>query len=478
MVLTRRNVLWSLPAAVVGLAGFASCRARGLAGPSEGASDDEATFLAAVKAGDEAEVRRRLAEKPSLASARDAAGLSALLHAHLAGHPEIAKVLRGAGLELDLAECVFEEDWKRLGELAALDPTAPNALHPIGGNLLYAGALAGSPDLYRLRALGCIRDAAPNGGSGFTPARIAMEQLTLPGALIAASDLLGNGSDPNARQRGGDSVLHGAVRRRSELLVRLAVRKGSNVAARDDAGRTALALARELGWAEGVALLEGEARLPRDYRASRFLLDANHEPVKRPDLTDVAQATQNEVTGSSHGNLEKLRSLVAPDPRLIFSVSTDDELAIEAGAHVGNRDTMRFHLDHGAPLSLPTAVSIGDAATARFLLDRDPLLVHERGAHDFALMHYAAIGGGGVEFAELLHSRGAEIDQETVGLTTLHWSVRRGLPDLTVWLLEKGADVEAVAYKWDRRGQTPLQVALADGDEQQATLLRAEGARG
>jgi ankyrin repeat protein len=478
MQISRRSVLRTLPIALAGLAIASSNLARGFAATGDPTQDESLTFLAAVKAGDEAEVKRRLAAQPSLAAVRDAAGLSALLHAHLAGHPQIAALLKNTGLELDIVECVFEEDWKRMTALAERDPAAPNALHPIGGNLLYAGALAGTHDLYRIRTLGADRDGAPSGGSGLTPARAAMNQRTIPGAVIAACDLLGNGSSANTRQRGGDSVLHGAVRRRSEYLVRLAVRKGADVTARDDAGRTAVALARELGWSEGVALLEAHDKIPRDHRASRFLLDANREPVKRPDLSDVPQAVQNQVTGSSHAKLAQLREFVEKDRRLVYSISTDDELAIEASAHVGNRDLMRYHIDHGAPLSLPTAVSIGDIEMVRFHLDRDPLLVNERGAHDFALMHYAAIGGGGVEFAALLHERGAAVDQESQGLTTLHWSVRNDLPELTVWLIEHGAQLETVAYKWERAGQTPLQVALEDRNERQAKILRDAGARG
>jgi ankyrin repeat protein len=304
-----------------------------------------------------------------------------------------------------------------------------------------------------------------------------MEQRTLVGAETAATDLLSNGSSPSSRQRDGDTVLHGAVRRRSERLVRLAVRKGADVAAKDDWGRTAQAMAREIAWPEGVALLADHAKIPRDHRASRYLLDANREPVKRADMREVPQAVQNDVTGYSHAKLAKLRPLVEGDRRLVWSISTDDELAIEASAHVGNSDAMRFHLDHGAPLSLPTAVSIGDAAMVRFLLERDPLLVHERGAHDFAAMHYAAIGGGGVDLAEILHAHGADVDQESHGLTALHWSVRNDLPELTEWLIEKGADVETVSWRWDRNGQTPLQVAARDGLEAQAQLLRKAGAK-
>lgn len=471
MEFSRRNVLCGLPAAWIGIAGVKS-------GFLRAPQDHSKAFLAAVQAGDEAEVRRLLSSHPYLAGSSDAAGVSALLHAHLSGHPAIAALLREHDLELDIAECVFEEDWKRMTELAKSDPALPNKLHPIGGNLLYAAALAETSDHYRIRSLGCDRDGAPEGGSGFTPARIAMDHRTLPGAVIAASDLLGNGSGANAPQKGGDSVLHGAVRRRSECLVRLAVRKGAKVDARDAAGRTPKELARELGWSEGVTLLEDPSKLARDHRASRFLLDANREPVVRPDLSDVPQETQNQVTGSSHAKLKRLQELVGADRRLVFSVSTDDELAIEACAHVGNREIMRFHLDHGAPMSLPTAVSMGDLAMARHLLDRDPLLVNERGAHDFALMHYVAIGTGQVEVAELLHAHGAAIDQESVGLTALHWSVRRDRLDLTAWLIAHGADVDAIEYRWEGRAQTPLQVALADGNERQAKLLRDAGARG
>lgn len=477
MSLTRRQILCATPFAIAGLASIASTRSVFRAAFGERASDDAEAFLAAVVAGDEALVRKMLEDRPALASARDKAGLSAMLHAHLAGHPQIAKILRERGVEPDIAECVFEEEWKRMEELAQKDPSSVNALHPIGGNLLYAGALAGTWELWRIRGLGAGRDDAPSGGSGFTPARAAMEQRTNEGALIAATDLLSNGSSVQSRQRGGDSVLHGAVRRRDGRLVRLAVRKGADVDARDDAGRTPQALARELGWSEGATLLEKHAQLPRDRRSSRFLLDANRAKVVRPDLRDVPQALQNRATSASHAKLATLRELVAQDPRLIFSVSTDDELAIEACAHVGNREIMRFHLDHGAPCSLPTAVSLGDTAMVKHLLDLDPLLVNERGAHDFALMHYAAIGGGGVELAALLHERGVPIDQESAGLTTLHWSVRRDLPELTTWLIEHGADIAALNYRWDRRGQTPLQVALEDGLEKQAKLLRDAGAK-
>jgi ankyrin repeat protein len=421
--------------------------------------------------------RSLLSADATLARATDSLGRSAFVLAHLHGHLPIAELLLAAGIELDLVEAVLAEDWERFEALAERRPDLLNAHHPIGGTPLHAMGLVGSHVGWRLRAQGCLPDARPEGGSGFTPARTALESHNLNWALIGLTDHCSNGSDVNARQRGGSSVLHGAVQRRSERLVRLAIRKGAEVEARDAEGRTPGDLAADLGWTEGVRLLAAHRGLPRDHRASRFARNASGEPIEFPDLSDVSRSTQSEVTRASHFNLARVRELIAKDPRLVFSLSTDDELPIEACAHTGARDIIRFYLDSGAPLSLPTAVSLGDVEQVTALLEADPLLVHERGAHDFPPLWYAAVGGGSAEMAELLMGLGVEVDQQSMGTTTLHWSARIGDLDLAAQLIEAGADLEAVGYLWDRDGQTPYQVAVAE-DSPVAKLLREAGARG
>jgi len=449
-------------------------------GPSPGPDDpqgDDDPFLAAVCRGDRQQVHTMLAADRQLAGTRDAAGRSALVLAFLHGHERIAARLLAAGIELDIVEAVLAEDWDRFEQLRTAHPERMLALHPIGGTPLHAAALVGSLDLWRLRGHGCAPDFVPGGGNGFTAARTAMLSADPRWARIALTDLCSNGADVNARQAGGRSILHGAVERRDTVLVRLAIRKGARVDALDDHGRTAAELAGELGWAGGAALLAQADRLPRDNRSSRFALDANRQPVVPADLSDVPQALQSTVTGSSHFAFDKVRDLLAADARLTFSVSSDDELAIEACAHTGHHDLMRLHLDHGAPLSLPTAVSLADADSVRFWLARDPSLVHERGAHDFPLLHYAVLGGGSVAMAELLHEHGASLDQESAGTTALHWCVRRDDRELARWLIEQGADPEPVGFRWHRAGQTPLQVAFADDREPMVALLRECGAR-
>ncbi len=477
-LLSRRRVLALLGAGAAGVL-IPGCAAMGNARHATPlAPSRRDAFLAAVQRGDAAAVERMLDEDAALARATDGAGRSAFVLAYLAGHPAIGALLRRRGLELDVVEAVLAEDWKRVEALAAAHPEIMNAAHPIGGNPLYASALVGGNDQYRLRALGCASDGRPDGGSGLTPGRAAMDCRDPLGAWLAATDVLSNGGHVDAPQAGGDSVLHGAVRARDARLVRLAIRKGASVEARDDAGRTPRALAEELEWRQGVELLKGHATIPRDHRASQFAFDASREPFTLQRIDDLSDRGARVITGLSHFDRTRVESLLAAEPRLIHAISTDDELAIEACGHTGQRDIIRLHLDHGAPLSLPTAISLGDLAHARWLLDNDPRLVHERGPHDFPVMWYPAIGGGSVEAAELLLSRGAPLEQESGGETALHWAALRGHAELVRYLVGRGADLEAVGYRQDRAGRTPLQLALSKDRDDAAKALRELGARG
>ncbi|HEX9795092.1 MAG TPA: ankyrin repeat domain-containing protein [Planctomycetota bacterium] len=367
---------------------------------------------------------------------------------------------------------ILAEDWERVEALAAADPGLMNAAHAIGGNPLYASARVGGVEQYRLRSLGCDSDGRPEGGDGRTPGRAAMECADPVGAWIAGIDLLSNGGDVNAPQRDGDSVLHGAVRARDARLVETVLRKGGAADARDAQGRTPLELAGQLRWSEGAALLRNHAAVPRDHRASRMVFNASREAFTLLGIDEVPAAVQSQITGRSHFDAKFIAEQLGKNPRLVHSISTDSELAIEACGHTGARPVIRIHLDHGAPLSLPTAISLGDLEHARWLLQGDPLLVHERGPHDFPVLWYPAIGQGSVAAAELLLEFGAPLEQESGGETALHWAALRGHPDLCVFLVEHGADPRAVGYRQDRSGRTPVQLAQDNGHGAAESVLR------
>ncbi len=433
-------------------------------------------FFEAVRRGDLEEVRRLLAERPELLGAGDEAGRSAVVCAFLAGRAEVAGLLLERGFEPDLVEAAMIPDWKRVEHLARARPELLDAAHPVGGTALYAAARMGREGLWRLQSLGANSDANPRGDAGVTPAYGALECPGAVDALFAAVDLLSNGAHANAAQRGGDSLLHAGARRGDPALVRYLLRRGADAAARDAQGRTPLEVARALGQAAAVGLLEHPEEVPRDDTSARWRYDASGGEVEWPDLSGVSLDTRHTVTVPSHFDLARVRAAVDPDPRLAFAKSSQDELGVEAASHTGRREIALYHLDHGVPMSLCTAISVGDLGRARALLAEDRRRVHERGPHDFALLWYVSIGGGSVEAAELLLEFGADLEQESRGSTVLHSAAERGQRDLAAFLLEAGADPSPVGYSEERVGETPLQIAQRSGHAALVALLKEHGA--
>jgi ankyrin repeat protein len=473
---TRRHFLRT---GLVAGAVLVAARVAHAAGPgprSGGDAERRARFLAAIVAGREAEVAALLAEEPALVNAADDAGRSALVLAYLAGQEPVAATLRLHGAAIGLIEAVMIPDWDRATELGTADPAALDAWHPVGGSSLYASVRAGRDDTYILQDLGADPDANPRGRFGVTPAFGAIECRHPGDALRCLVALLSNGAHVNAPQREGDTLLHAAARRGDPALVRYLLRRGADWRVRDARGHSALAQAEAAGHAAVVALLRQPELVPRDDTSLRYAFDASGGAVVWPDLSDVPQKEQSAVTGPSHAKLDKVKAAVGQEPRRSFSRSTQNELAIEACGHTGNREIMRYHLDHGVPQSLCTSISIGDLPRAKALLAAHPTAIHERGPHDFALLFYAAIGGGSVEAAELLLDAGVPVNQESQGTTALHWAADRGQLDLVRFLAERGADLDAVGYKFDRNGQRPLQLALESGEADMVKLLEDLGA--
>lgn len=454
---------------------LAGCRATRGSRRTATAEAGDGPFLDAVRAGDAAEVRRLASLAPELVDAADAEGRSALVVAYLFGHQEVADALLERSPRIGLVEAVMIPDWERAEELAAEDPGQLDAWHPVGGTALYAAARMGHTGFFKLQFLGADPDGNPR-GDGVTPAFGALECEVWADAVRSATSLLSNGADVNAPQNGTSTLLHAAARRGDPYLVRYLIRRGANVAARDGEGRTARDVAERLGKTEAADVLANHARIARDDFTLRYKYDASGAPVVWPDTADVAPALLRSITEPSHFDLARVKELVDPDPRLSFGRSRQDELAVEACGHTGNRAIALYHLQNGVPQSLVTSLSIGDVARARELLTENPGSIHERGPHDFAPMWYTAIGGGGVAAAELLLELGADVNQESQGATALHWAVGRDRRDLVHFLVERGARLDAVSYRRIREGETPLQVAVVRGRDELARDLKALGA--
>ncbi len=466
----RRHFLSALGATVA---------SAGLTSPLAAAARDRSReFIRAVVDGDLARVRAMATNDSTLVYARDDAGRSVYVLAHLHGHDRVAAFLADQGILMDALEATLARNWERVDEIGATAPGAFNLDHPAGGTALWAATWSGvGRDMWRLQQYGADPDANPRGDQGVTAVRAAVAMPDPWAALEAAAHLLGNGGGANAPQRDRSSILHGAAASGSTDLVRLVLRKGGDPDATDTAGRTPLAVAEGLGHADVAALLRDHESVPRDHRTSRFAYRADGSAYRADEIRAVNTRLQSRVVGVSHGNEEATRALVSDDPTLAHSISYVDEGAVEAAAHTGRRPIVRYLLEAGAPYSLPTAATMDDLPWARRLLDEDPRRVWERGAHDFPLMWYPAIGGGSVAMAELFLDRGADVEQEHTGTTGLHFAVRGGQAELVSFLLDRGADPDAIGRRFRREGETPLDHAIARDQPRIVQLLESAGAR-
>lgn len=446
------------------------------ASPSRPATAVE-RFFAAIDRGDAHTIAAMLRADPSLLAAHDARGCSPFTAAVLADHALVAELLRARGARLDLTESAWVGDWPRFTELAAAHPQAIEAEHPLGATVMIAAARSGrGHELWRVYGANATPNPARPDPSTPSPLRAALDVGSLATAELTAATLLSNGADPNAREPSGSTALHAAAARGSLELVELLLRKGADVHAHDDHGRRPLDLAAREG--PVVDMLEGRAGPPRDHVALRRAFDVDHRPYRPAAIDDLPIDARAGFVGLGHARFDELRVRLAAEPRLVHAQATNTEMAVDAAGHTGRVDIVEHLLAHGAPLSMVSAVVLGDARLVARLLDEAPDRIHERGPHDFALLWYASIGGGNLDMAELLIDRGAHVEtQHYLGTTALHFAALAGQLELAALLLEHGARVDRPGRKFGGEPQTPLQLAVEAGHTRMATLLRDRGGR-
>lgn len=430
------------------------------AGPGEAPPDspdgllDSQRFRQAVEQGDLSRVKGYLERDPALASSRDEKGRSVFVLASLAGHAEVAEALRPRLGSLDLVEAVLAGDAKRVGELIEQHPRLVNEIHPAGGSAVHMAVRRGRTDLvFAMLRPGPdfnLPSAAPE---SLTPLRLAVDHPDPARAEELVDAMIGNGANPNAPQGDGVAPLQAALK----------------------AGRTEIVRMLAFNDAEGA-----DPHLPRKHRTSRFLSTADGSRFERPEQPAYPWPVINEYVGVAHGNLARMKELLDLYPKLLHANASWDELAVEAGAHVGFKDGVRFLLDRGAPAALPTAAMMGMTAHVKRLLAEDRGRIWDCGAHNMPLMWFPAIGGGEVdhlEIARLLLDAGADPNAHKRGQTALHWAARGGQMEMAELLLARGARVDAPA-KTPEGDKTPLAFALRAEKRDLAELLRRHGARG
>ena len=172
---------------------------------------------------------------------------------------------------------------------------------------------------------------------------------------------------------------------------------------------------------------------------------------------------------AGHGDHAQVQALLAAHPALLNAGHTwrpgDTETAIQAAAHVGNAPIVRYLLEAGAPLAIPTAAMLGDRAAVEALLAADAARINEAGAHSIPLLTHAVMSGD-LALVRDLHARGATTGQ-SMALTI---AADIGDTAMADWLLSATSPDLAWA-NW--QGKTALQIAEERGDQELAARLRA-----
>src|SRR5205807_7685204 len=115
--------------------------------------------------------------------------------------------------------------------------------------------------------------------------------------------------------------------------------------------------------------------------------------IDREDIITPVQTTNTalstnlvrEFVIASHGNLKKVRKMLAEKPDLLNAsyawTETDHETAIQAAAQVGSVPVATYLLERGAPLEICTAVMLGRREEVEKRIREDHKNINSTGAH-------------------------------------------------------------------------------------------------
>jgi hypothetical protein len=104
-----------------------------------------------------------------------------------------------------------------------------------------------------------------------------------------------------------------------------------------------------------------------------------------------------QFVGNAHGDLNRVKELLAEEPALINACwdwgGGDFETGLGAAAHMGRRDIAEFLLENGARLDLFAAVMLGKIKIVKATLEAFPEAIRTPGPHGIPVIAHAKAGG-------------------------------------------------------------------------------------
>jgi ankyrin repeat protein len=210
----------------------------------------EQDIFAAISAGDREQVAKLVTADPSLAHARNQAGVSALMQARYENKLEMVALLRNVAGDPDVFEAATLGDLAGLRTLLASDRDLVKAQSSDGFTPLHLACFFGQPEAAEI----LVRHGADV--NAVSPSRIAVIHSAAASRNAAIVKLvLQAGANPNLQQQGGYTALHEAAMHNSVERAQALIDAGADGAIRSDDGLTAAQMAAQQGNQEVLELL-------------------------------------------------------------------------------------------------------------------------------------------------------------------------------------------------------------------------------
>jgi uncharacterized protein len=211
-----------------------------------------ADVIAAVQAGDAEKIRSLLQDDPSLAAAKDANGVSALMFAFYYRRSEISEMLLAATSKLDIFEATVAGKSDKVSEILKKDPESAKRWSADGFTPLHLAAFFGRAEIAQM----LIRNAADISATS----KNAMKVTPLHSAAAAHNReivrlLLENDAPADVQQEGGWTPLHEAAQNGDVEMVRDLLQHRADPQARSNDGKTPADMAAAKGHEEILKLL-------------------------------------------------------------------------------------------------------------------------------------------------------------------------------------------------------------------------------
>jgi ankyrin repeat protein len=207
-----------------------------------------------LQAGDADGLRRLLEQDPASSDARDATGVSLLMHSLYRGRRDLAELIASKKKALDIFEATSLGRLDRLKEHLR-DAAAINSRSKDGFTALHFACFFGQPEAARLLLeSGAAVDAVAANPTHVMPLHSAASARNLEAARLllerAAPSIV------NARQQGGWVPIHAAAQNGDRPMVELLLKHRADPKLANDEGKTPAMVAREKGHEKIATLLE------------------------------------------------------------------------------------------------------------------------------------------------------------------------------------------------------------------------------